>query len=263
MRNNFVDNLIWIILFILLVPSGLVIASWNSLPGSHLYAMKIAAENVLLALAPTQQAKGELEVAYTERRFSEATTLLNNGSSVEGLANFRSQAEAAKEAIQKAPPGAARNQLAQKYILSLENASAQLEQQKQTYAYNRTTGVNSQQPATNQAPTNNQAPVINEQRVVQVINNNTTTYIYVTPTPAQNTTDSSSNVSSAIDQTQGDINTIIGDLNGTDSTQSIPSVPTITAPPPVMPTVSAGGHKPSNYILKTYDYDLNNTGKHN
>src|SRR5260221_13742537 len=102
-ENSWLDNIVWGLLILFLIPSGLVVASWNSLPGSRLYRVKIFMEDALLAAAPTVQAKGDLHAAYTERRFAEAKKLLVDQSSTEGLVYLNEQVLQAKTNIQNAP----------------------------------------------------------------------------------------------------------------------------------------------------------------
>ncbi len=133
MRNNgsILDNLIWGILLLLLVPSGLAIASWNSLPGSMLFRVKLGSEQALLFLLPSHEAKSTLHVKLSERRFSEAKTLLSQRSSAQGLSYLRSEITATKEAIKKAPTPEKRQELARVYIETLRTFNAELEQQQQ------------------------------------------------------------------------------------------------------------------------------------
>lgn len=153
-------------MLLFLIPSGLAVASWNDVPGNRLYGVKIAMENTVLALAPTSQAKGELQIAFTNQRFSEATTLLNNSASPDGLAYFTEQAEAAKLAIAQAPPGPSRDQMTIQYVTALQNASSQLEQQKQIF--NKYNGASVSSGSINTAPSVVHREVIIVNHVTQV-----------------------------------------------------------------------------------------------
>src|SRR5258706_15313391 len=97
--NKTVNTILWVILFIFLLPSSLAIASWNSLPGSDLYAVKLAMEQALVFVTPSVQAKGDLQIAYTERRFSDAKRLLADQASVQGLSYLDTQVVTTKNAI--------------------------------------------------------------------------------------------------------------------------------------------------------------------
>lgn len=252
-RSSWTDTAIWIVLFILLVPSGLVVGSWNSLPGSNLYAVKIAAENALVAVAPTQQAKGELQVAYTQRRFSEATTLLNDASNPTGLENFRAQVEKAKEAIAQAPPGPARTQLVQQYVASLQTASMQLEQQRQVF--NRQVPDTQTTNPTPQVANSAAAPIIVNRPVVNQINQ-VTQVVQVTKVVQ---------VVNQITQTENVINNTINEVSTLDSgssgTPTDTSTPAPQTPPPPPPTISTIPVTPStdtgksDYMKKTHSKD--------
>lgn len=139
MRAAILDNLIWGILFLLLIPSGFAVASWNSLPGSRLFRVKLGMESGLLAIAPTAEVKGDFNIAFTERRFSEAKQLLANQASGKGLAYLDAQIRETKETIQKAPNRETQKKLAKKYIATLRNVHTQLEQQRQVIVINQYT----------------------------------------------------------------------------------------------------------------------------
>lgn len=130
-QEHWWDNLIWVVVFLFLIPSSLVVASWNSLPGSHLYRVKLFAEDAIVVLALSKEAKSELHVAYADRRLADATQMLVQSESADGLEYFRKQMEDAKLALAQAPDGSSKEELRTKYLAALQNASHQLEQQKQ------------------------------------------------------------------------------------------------------------------------------------
>ncbi len=109
-----------------------MLASWNALPGDQLYGTKLAFESTLLALTkPSLAASGTLSIKYTERRFSETKQLLADRHSVEGLAYLNRQVEETKTIIADAPRSTTQQELARTYLVTLQNVSVQLEQQKQ------------------------------------------------------------------------------------------------------------------------------------
>ena len=163
--TNWWDNLIWVVLFLFLVPSTLAVASWNSPTGSRLYRVKLATEKALIAIAPTRAFKSELQVAYTGRRLNEATDLLINNSSGEGLESFRKQVQEAKNALAMAPAGESRDLLTARYLETLQNASAQLQQQRQVIS-SRT----SARPTYNRPPAGGITTAATTQQQVVVVN---------------------------------------------------------------------------------------------
>ena len=58
-------------------------AAAHSLPGEPLYGLKLAAENVRLALTKVPQAEAELSLALAEKRLAEITDLLAQGEPIE------------------------------------------------------------------------------------------------------------------------------------------------------------------------------------
>lgn len=129
--EGWLDNATWVILFVLLVPSTFAVTSWNSLPGTRLYGIRLAMENALLAVAPSHQAKGQLYASFTERGAKDATRVLSDSGSTVGLTYLSAHVNAAKENIQKTSDPQVRSQLAKQYIATLREANATLEQQKQ------------------------------------------------------------------------------------------------------------------------------------
>ncbi len=169
MRSSFgewLDNAVWVILFLMLVPSSFAVASWNSLPGSGLFRIKLTMEQALVFLIPSVEAKGNLQIAYTERRFSEAKRLIANETSVQGLSYLDNQVDVTKQAILTTRNPEVKRQLAQKYVASLRDVASQLEQQKQITAAAApdegsgpaSSGTNQTQPVITRAPTPTPTP---------------------------------------------------------------------------------------------------------
>ena len=73
---------------VFLLAGGTVLASTNSLPHQPLYAVKLASEQVQLALTPSQEGKARLELALAEKRAREmvAVAQLNRPEELEKLA---------------------------------------------------------------------------------------------------------------------------------------------------------------------------------
>ncbi|KKW09659.1 MAG: hypothetical protein UY49_C0041G0013, partial [Microgenomates group bacterium GW2011_GWC1_49_7] len=97
----------------------------------RLFAVKLFMEQALVRIVPTAEAKGTLQIAYTERRFSEAKRLLADQSSVLGLSYLKNQVDGTKDTILQAKNPAVKRELAQKYVVKLREVNSQLEEQKQ------------------------------------------------------------------------------------------------------------------------------------
>jgi hypothetical protein len=160
--NKTVNTIVWVALFLFLLPSSLAVASWNSLPGTTLFTTKLFMEQALAFVVPTAQAKGDLQIMYTERRFTEAKHMIVGNSSAKGLSYLDDQVQVTRQAIVNAPSPVVKKQLAQKYIVALQDVSTQLEQQRQI-AYT-------------------QAPQVVERTVVHTTNVYVTNVVYVNPT---------------------------------------------------------------------------------
>ena len=66
------------VMLVFVLGGGTVLASEGSMPGNPLYGVKLAAENVQLKLARSQEKKAELYVAMADERVTEMTWMVNN-----------------------------------------------------------------------------------------------------------------------------------------------------------------------------------------
>lgn len=129
--RSFVDSFIWGFLIVFFVPTTLVVASWKAIPGDVFFPVKIAVENVALAIvSPSARTSGSLKILYTERRLGEAQTLMAMKQSVTGLAYFETQMQETKQSILETSDPVVRDQLAKEYVQSLSNMSVDLAKEK-------------------------------------------------------------------------------------------------------------------------------------
>jgi hypothetical protein len=84
---------------LLFLPTVLILASWNSLPGDFIYPVKIGLEKIAAAILSGTSVERQLQVGFAERRFSEADRLLVEQKSTIGFAALITQAETAKKEI--------------------------------------------------------------------------------------------------------------------------------------------------------------------
>lgn len=130
--KKILDYFTWGFLFLFAIPSVLIVASWQSLPGDTMYPVKLGFEDVLLFFVkPSYAASGTLSVKYTERRFAEAKKLLADKNSIEGLSYLERQVSTTRAMIAKAPNTAAQKHLARTYLTTLREVTTELEAQKQ------------------------------------------------------------------------------------------------------------------------------------
>lgn len=86
---------------VVVLGSGSVVASANSLPDEPLYPVKLAVENAQLALAPTDVARAELELHLASKRLAEVETAASQGRSeavAKGVDLYREKLDAATKA---------------------------------------------------------------------------------------------------------------------------------------------------------------------
>lgn len=66
------------------IPTILILASWNAIPGDTLYSVKSSLEDVALALTANTRIATAFSVNFTDRRFDEAAILLDRKGSTVG-----------------------------------------------------------------------------------------------------------------------------------------------------------------------------------
>lgn len=128
-----IANLVTLALaLLLLAPAGLILASWNSLPGDSLYPAKRTLEKVALALlSPSYQTQTSLQTKLIARRLDEATATIDQKSSSRGLTELKSQLQTAQTQVAQAPNQEAKAAATQKLVTALTQTQAQLETKKQ------------------------------------------------------------------------------------------------------------------------------------
>ena len=97
--------LIVVLALVLAGGGGIVYASTDSLPGSPLYGVKQATEQVQLFLASTETKRAELHIKFAQRRLEEVQALAEIKGQVdeEALAAMAEETELALEETEKAP----------------------------------------------------------------------------------------------------------------------------------------------------------------
>ncbi len=98
-------TLVVILALVLAGGGGIVYASTESLPGSPLYGIKRATEQVQLFLVPTKIGRAELHIKFAQRRLEEVQALAEIKGQVdeEALAAMAEETELALEEMGKAP----------------------------------------------------------------------------------------------------------------------------------------------------------------
>ena len=136
--KKFLNVLTWSLLAFFLVPSGLILASWNAVPGDSLYGVKVGLEKTLVSITPSLALQSSLQVNYTERRLAETQQLLADTyrpqETIQSLNNLESQAVQAQRAIESVSDPTQKTLLAEQYIDTLDRISSKLEQSKQNLA---------------------------------------------------------------------------------------------------------------------------------
>jgi prephenate dehydrogenase len=85
----------------LAIPTILILASWNALPGDFLYPVKTGLEDIVLSLTMHTPFASAFSMKFTDRRFSEATRLLAKKGSTIGYGLLVEEAQQTKDIIVK------------------------------------------------------------------------------------------------------------------------------------------------------------------
>lgn len=259
--NRNLNIFLWIVFFALMAPSGMVLASWNAVPGDSTYGLKIGLEKVLLfALSPSNELESTTNSKLTERRLGEVSKVLSGVHAKESLDNLTMQIAATRESLNGIEDKQAKKEAILKYIDTLHQVTSELENQKRTrslaYIPPRqqvanyripspppgTSGTTTKQVnyVTNYyyAPPQTQQPagqVPPAQPVAPVASPTQTTEPVASPEPEETITP---DVVEDITDTQDDIEDVIDDL--TDIADDIETTPDTTPTPDIVPEPAAG-----------------------
>ena len=129
-----IEVAIWLVLMILLIPSGMAVASWNAVPGDFTYSWKTGLEKgLLLVLRPSKTLQTSTQVALTQRRYAEAAKLLKGDQAQLGLKNLSEQVETTSDSIQSLSAGSSKTAFTMQYIEALTELNEKLEQEKKQH----------------------------------------------------------------------------------------------------------------------------------
>ena len=178
---------------ILLIPAGLILASWKAIPGDSLYSTKRTLEKAaLILLSPNYHAHTSLQTNLITRRLEEADVSIDKHTSSAGLQELKRQLQQAHAQVEAAPNPQTKQQATRKLVQTLNTTNRKLELKKQTLITHQT--IYETQYIT--------------QQVTQVIQNNPP------PAPASpTTTDTSQTIVEDIDAVQDEIEDIIDTID--------------------------------------------------
>ncbi len=97
--RDFLGSLLTALALVFLIPTTLILASWNALPGERLYGLKRGLENVAFALTKDTPIATAFSLKFTDRRFSEANILLAQKGSTVGYTLLVAEAKKTKDVI--------------------------------------------------------------------------------------------------------------------------------------------------------------------
>ena len=124
--NRFLNAFSGIFAVVFLIPSFLIMVSWNAIPGDTVYGLKTGLEDVLLAVVSGTGFAPEVSAAYTERRFVEATKLLDKKGSTVGYTLLVKEAKQTQNlVIEKSD-----SESAQELIVKIDEYQKSIEKKK-------------------------------------------------------------------------------------------------------------------------------------
>jgi len=82
--KRLLDALFTAVILLLAVPTTLILISWNALPGDNLYPLKSSLENSVLLLFSGTPLVPKVSIKFTDRKLTDATSLLNQKGSTIG-----------------------------------------------------------------------------------------------------------------------------------------------------------------------------------
>ena len=130
--SKILSIIIWIFIAVLSVPTVLVLVSWNSLPEDAFYPTKIAMESFLLrAVSVIPVLAGQLEMKYSDRRFTEAEKMILDKKNSAGLEQFLQQVRSANIRIASVSDPAVKQKLKAELLVSLSDYDQKLTQTKE------------------------------------------------------------------------------------------------------------------------------------
>ncbi len=97
--KSFVDSLLTAFAIVFIIPTTLILISWNAIPGDRLYGLKRGLESVALALTKNTPIASAFSLEFTDRRFSEANILLSKKGSTLGYTYLVNEASQTKDII--------------------------------------------------------------------------------------------------------------------------------------------------------------------
>lgn len=209
-----IDIFVWAILLFLITPSGMVLASWNAVPGDYTYSWKLSLEKVLLwVLSPSDTLQSTTQVKIAERRFGEVEQVIGSEYTVESLENLNQQLDTTTSNVLEISKDEARSEVTDKYIASLKEMSNSLSEQKSKAQTGAITVV---QQKTTESTSKNIAKNTNTTSTTTktVTNTPTTTPSIIVPTtqatpvPADNSGDASQEQTTTTEDTEAVVDEI-------------------------------------------------------
>ncbi len=117
------------------IPTVLILASWNAIPGDTLYSVKSSLEDVALALTANTPIATAFSVNFTDRRYTEAVKLLDRKGSTVGYELLVAEAQQTQNMVinkQDVENGAQLIRKIEEYQAEIEEKQVEVQSQVST-----------------------------------------------------------------------------------------------------------------------------------
>jgi len=130
--KKFLDRLITGLAIAFVIPTTLILISWNAIPGDRFYPIKAEMEDITLALTANTRFASAFSLEFTDRRFNEATLLLAKEGSTIGYELLVAEAQQTQAIVldkQDVKNGAQLIEKIEEYQVEIEKKQIEIQSQ--------------------------------------------------------------------------------------------------------------------------------------
>jgi hypothetical protein len=148
--RKFLDRLITGIAIAFVIPTTLILISWNAIPGDRFYPIKTEMEDITLALTANTRFASAFSLEFTDRRFNEATLLLAKEGSTIGYELLVAEAQQTQALVldkQDVKNGSQLIEKIEEYQAEIEKKQVEIQSQTGISVFPTTTTVATPTPS--------------------------------------------------------------------------------------------------------------------
>ncbi len=159
--RKFLDRLITGLAIVFVIPTTLILISWNAIPGDRFYPIKTEMEDITLALTANTRLASAFSLEFTDRRFNEATLLLAKEGSTIGYELLVAEAQQTQAIVlnkQDVKNGSQLIKKIEEYQTEIEKKQIEIQSQTGISAVPTTTTIVTPSPLVIQKPITTTVP---------------------------------------------------------------------------------------------------------